>query len=200
MSPSDGAHASGYGAGGNCAGVGLLNASELSSGLIQHAVQILSSCTAQSSVFPGYWNTSGPNPCTGASPAIGYRLWYDVSCSETQSNTALLPWERALLCALNEYGGFVTDNGGDTGAMQPGFGIRQMGEVPAYEYGTADPWAPLQSQGWSSYAVGGDWSSSYPRWAPSTHTDGNGHWTPPGVDFHDHMHYLDPCVTEGTCP
>jgi hypothetical protein len=199
-SPSDGAHASGYGAGGNCAGAGLLDARELASGVINHALQVVPECTAQSSVFPGYWDTSGPNPCSGPAPPIGYRMWYDVSCSDTQSNPSLGPWEKAILCALNVYGGFVTDNQSDTGAQEPGFGVRAMGEVPSYEFGTGDQWAQLGTQGWSSFVVGGDWSSSFPRWGPTAHTDGSGNWIPPGVDFHDHMHYLDPCVTKGTCP
>lgn len=200
-SASDGAHALGYGAGGNCAGAGLLNASELSAGVINHALQILTACTQNAAVYPGYWEASGPNPCTGAAPPIGYRLWYDVACSDTQANAALDPWETAILCALNVYGGFVTDNGSDQGAMQPGFGIRDLGEVPSFEFGTGDQWAQLSSQGWSPYAVGGDWTSSFPRWGLSgPHSDGNGNWMPPGVDFSSHMHYLDPCVTQGTCP
>jgi hypothetical protein len=102
---------------------------------------------------------------------------------------------------LHDYGGFILDNGSDSGSLTSGIGFRTWGEDSAYENSSGDQFAQLASQGWASLSAGGDWSPDYPRWNQgSVHVDGNGNWAPPGVNFAAHMHILDPCVTEGNCP
>lgn len=182
---------------------GLITATELISGTINHALYISGQCGVGHQ-YPGQGNT---DQCTsGIGPPIGGLEWYDVPCATTRANPALQLWEQGVLCALNQYGGYFLDNGGGGAYFTGGtFGFTQS-EEPTYDYNGApytSPFAALSSQGWTALSIATPYLSASgvslgpagTRWAYNS--DNN--WQPSGVDFPDHIHWLDPCVAQKTC-
>jgi hypothetical protein len=182
---------------------GLITATELISGTISHALYISGQCGIGHQ-FPGQGNTQA---CTsGIGPPIGGLEWYDIPCATTRANTALQPWEQGILCALNQYGGYFLDNGSGGAFFTGGtFGFTQS-EESTYDYAGApytSPYAALASQGWNIISIANPYLSASGvslgpagnRWAYNS--DNN--WQPNGVDFPDHIHWLDPCVAQKTC-
>jgi hypothetical protein len=182
---------------------GIMTAAELISGTINHALYISGACGIGHQ-YPGQGNTQS---CTsGIGPPIGGLEWYDVRCSTTQANTALRPWEQGVLCALNQYGGYFLDNGAGGAYFTGGtFGFTQS-EQPTYDYAGpsyTSPFAALASQGWNVISIptpylsasGVSTGPSGNRWVYNS--DNN--WQPNGVDFPNHIHWLDPCVAQRTC-
>jgi hypothetical protein len=175
-------------AGGACLGAGLLRATELAAGTIHHALFLVTQC-ANGWQYPAFPNAS-TNPCTsGTGPALGARLWYDVADATTNANTSLKPWEKAILNALHDYGGYLMDDiGGASGVSGIGL-LAESGEA-AYMFGQSDPFAALASAGWNSVSVSG---ALQLRWM------GADQWNPSGVTFASHMHWLAPCSAQGSC-
>ena len=172
-----------------CLSAGLLRANELASGHINHALFLISQCANgwQYPAFPG----ASTDPCTGGSgPPLGGRLWYDVPDATTNANTALSAvGEGAILNALHDYGGYLEDdNGGASHVTGIGF-LAESGES-SYAFGMSDPFAALTSQGWSSINVPGAFQARYSGVDP---------WTPSGVNFAAHFHWLSACSAQQTC-
>ena len=191
LAPPPGATAANF-----CLRGGIVTANELISGRIEHALFVGGEC-AIGSQFP---STGSTQQCTsGVGPPLGGRVWYDVPCEVTQSNSSLHPWEKAVLCALNVYGGYFGDNG--SGGSHYTGGIEPMleSEEPWRDWdgeGYASPFAPLASQGWSVTIIP-DAVSGRPgrRWV----YDEGRPWNPRGVDFAEHIHWLAACSAQGSC-
>lgn len=176
-------------AGGACEGAGLLSPQQLIAGYINHALFLIVNC-ANGNVYPAE-SAAATNPCSGTGPALGARLWYDVPDATTNASTALKPWEKAILNALHDYGGYVMDdvNGG---AIGQGVQFLPESEEPAYRYGKGDQWSGLAAQGWTAASIPGA-PAGYARWT------GADPWAPSGVNLNAHLHVLNVCVTLGSC-
>jgi hypothetical protein len=148
-------------------GAGLVTPAELSAGAggIHHALFISSLCQTGSTVYPGNsWNNEGP--CIGGTaPPLGARIWSDVSCSTVASWTAENAPEKAILCALNQYGAIIGDSGAGTGNITDnGLGIMTtVGGEASYQYGAGDQWSSLAaSYGWTAGGASGELQT---RWS-----------------------------------
>jgi hypothetical protein len=174
-------------AGGACLGAGLLRANELAAGTINHALFLIAQC-AVGSQYPAFPN-AGTDACTnGQGPALGARLWYDVADAITDANANLKPWEKAILKALHDYGGYLEDDASG-GAAVSGIGFLAESGAAAWAFGQPDPFAALASQGWNAISVG----------ALTLRSIGASAWNPAGVSFPAHLHWLDACSAHATC-
>jgi hypothetical protein len=181
-------------AAGYCDNAGVVMASELIAGQINHAIILIAQC-AVGAQYPSENGASTQECTSGVGPPLGGREWYDVPCVTTQASTSLQPWEKAILCALNVYGGYVGDNLGG-GANFTGTGALVEDEEPWFDFdgpGYTSPFAPLAAQGWSPIQVQSYGSSTGTRWI------GASPWNPSGVNFPSHIHWLAPCSAQGTC-
>lgn len=181
-------------AGAACEGAGLLSPQQLLAGHINHALFLIVNC-ANGNEYPAE-SSSNTNACSGTGPALGARLWYDVPDATTNASTTLQPWEKAILNALHDYGGYVMDdvNGGPISA---GIEFVPESEEPAYRYGSGDQWSALAAQGWTSASIPGA-PANYKRWFGGDQ-DANGNWAPSGVNLNAHLHVLSVCVTQRAC-
>jgi hypothetical protein len=181
-------------AAGYCTNAGVVTANELITGQINHALIIIGQC-AVGSQYPSENGASTQQCTSGIGPPLGGREWYDVPCATTQASSSLQPWEKAILCALNVYGGYMADNGGG-GQYFTGTGAHLEDEEPWYDFdgaGYTSPFAPLAAQGWTSVRVQSYGSAVGTRWI------GADPWNPTGVNFPAHIHWLAPCSAQGTC-
>lgn len=174
-------------AGGACLGAGVLRASELADGRINHALFLTIQC-ATGTVYPAYPGASTGQCKNGSGPPLGGRLWYDVSDASTNANPRLKPWEKAILNALHDYGGYVEDASGGNGVSGIGF-LSESGEE-SFAFHQPDPYQRLIAQGWQAIRVSGSLGLRYIGAAP---------WNPPDVDCVAHMHWLAPCSARRTC-
>jgi hypothetical protein len=161
-------------AGQACLGAGLLRASELLSGHINHALFLVAQCVI------GTQRPTPPSAATGQcangiGPPLGGRLWADVAAP-----SGLPPWSAAIWNALHTYGGYLMDSSPTSPNIQ-GIGFLSSSGEQDYVYGAPDPYAALAAQGWSSIPITG---SLRPRWA------GADRWNPPGLT--EHLHWLAP--------
>jgi hypothetical protein len=175
-------------ASGACLAGGLLRANELLAGSIDHALFLVAQCAIgwQYPAFP----KASTNQCTsGNGPGLGARLWYDVVDATTNANPNLKPWEKAILNALHDFGGYLGDNMSG-GSVVSGIGfLAESGEAP-WVFGQVDPFAALTSQSWTPASVGGALTARF---------IGADTWQPNGVNFAQHLHWLDPCSAQGSC-
>ena len=181
-----------------CDAGGQVKINELTAGVINHAIAIQLAC-ANGAVYPAPPGASTDQCTSGVGAPLGARLWYDVPDDQTNANPNLHPWERAILNALHDYGGFFTDNGsGGSYALGMSIEFSDIAE-PADDFGLPDPRAALAAQGWVSTTV-----SQLPPRNPSAlrwyYPDVNDSpWNPQGVDFSAHVHWLDPCSARNSC-
>jgi len=175
-------------AGGACLASGLLRADELLAGSIDHALFLISQC-AVGWQYPAFPNASTDTCTSGTGPALGARLWYDVPDATTNTNANLKPWEKAILNALHDYGGYLED---DTSGGANASGIAFLAEsgMASAMFGQTDPFAALAAQGWSGISIPGALQT---RWV------GADPWQPSGVNLAAHLHWLDPCSAKGSC-
>jgi hypothetical protein len=196
-----GATAAGY-----CQIGGQVTAAELISGHINHALTITGEC-AIGNQYPSQNNASTDQCSSGVGPPLGGREWYDVPCATTQA-TSLRPWEKAILCALNQYGAYLGDDGSGGSYFTGGIAPELESEEPWRDFlGTgsgkatyASPFGALAAQGWSAIlvpnAIGG---AAGLRWIGG---DPWAIWSELGMSqaqFASHIHWLDPCSAHGTC-
>ena len=187
-------------AGGACLGGGLIRPNELLAGKINHALFIVLPCGVGASVYPTPTTGSIPdNVCkSGIGVPFGARLWYDVPDATTNASTSLATWEKAILNALHDYGGYFEDTG-DGGRAAIGVQLLLADSEPGFDYtgNRSGWWQPLSAQGWTGIAIRnvqpalGNLSAL--RWT------GAGAWLPRGVDWARHMHWLAPCSAQGRC-
>jgi hypothetical protein len=182
-------------AAGYCDDAGIVTAAELIAGQINHALFVTGGC-AVGSQYPVEYGGSTGQCASGVGPPLGGREWYDVPCAVTQANGALHPWEKAILCALNQYGAYLGDNDG-SGPAFTGLNVEVESEEPWYDFNGQNytsPFAPLASQGWYSFSIANArGSASGIRWV------GADPWQPSGVNFAAHVHWLAPCSAQGSC-
>lgn len=175
-------------AGGACVAAGLLRATELLAGHIDHALFLISQC-AIGWQYPAFPNASTDNCTAGQGPPLGGRLWYDVPDATTNANANLKPWEKAILNALHDFGGYLEDDvAGGAGVSGIGF-LAESGEAAA-AFGLTDPFSALTAQGWTAISIAGAQQLRYIGADP---------WQPSGVNFAAHMHWLNPCSAHATC-
>jgi len=176
-------------AGGACLAAGLVRAAELRNGVIPHALFMTIACAATNYVYPA--SQQGDNRCTGGGPHVpfGAHIWFSMSDSAIDA-LAIQPWEKAILHALHNYGGYTMDSGGQTldhatglvnVMMEDGAQFNPFGTTPAMT-------SYAQSQGWTPSQMG-----------PSTEYIGSQNWDPAGIAWGNYLQVLDPCYAQGTC-
>jgi hypothetical protein len=180
-------------AGGACNDAGIVHANELIAGRINHALFFIAEC-AVGWQFPAFPNASTGTCTSGVGPPLGGRMWYDVPDATTNANPSLQPWEKAILNALHDYGAYLEDDVGG-GAYATGIGASVDSEEPMMDFGTADPFAGLAAQGWTTISIpnADGHGNARLRWL------GADPWRPSGVDLPNHIHWLAPCSAQGTC-
>ena len=161
-------------AGQACLGAGLLKASELLSGTINHALFLVGQC-AIGTQLPTPPTAATGQCANGVGPPLGGRLWADVAAP-----SGLEPWSAAIWNALHNFGGYLMDNS-PTSPNINGIGFMSTSGERDYVYGMPDPFAALAAQGWSSIPIAGGLQA---RWV------GADRWNPPGLK--DHLHWLAP--------
>jgi hypothetical protein len=172
-------------AGGSCLGAGMMRPNELAAGHINHALFIVLQC-AIGDQYPAT-NGAQTQRCTsGIGPPLGGHLWLDIPAARIAQMPGLAAWEKAILIAMNEYGGYFMDND-NGGAYATGFGLIASSTQPAYSFGQPDPFSSL---GWQPVRPPG---SLMTRWI------GADPWRPAGIDFAAHMHWLDVCSAKARC-
>ncbi len=173
--------------GGACLGGGVVRAGELASGVIPHALFIVTACMDHSYVYPA--TQPGDYVCSGGGPHVpnGAHVWLDLSDAAIDALPAK-PWEKTILHALHQYGGFVADTKGVTPShtdnlnqirFESGAQFVPFGAVSAMD-------TEAQSLGWNPVNVNG-----------ATRYVGSDDWQP--VNWQQHLHVVDPCYAQGTC-
>jgi hypothetical protein len=171
-------------AGGACLGAGMLRAKELAAGHINHALFLVSAC-AIGDQYPAVPGAMTKQCAAGFGAPLGGRIWLDLTPA-TIDALRIAGWEKAILIALHEYGGYLEDDN-NSGPYQRGIEFLGESNQPAVSFGQPDEFATL---GWTAVNIPNVLST---RWMASDP------WNPPGVDFASHMHWLAPCSAEGTC-
>ncbi len=177
---------------GSCGAGGTITASELTAGLIPHALFVTIACVAAGTyAFPGFQN--GDHPCSGGGPdvPIGAHLWLDLPGGAIDG-LPIPSGGKTILHALHDYGAFVGDTkcaGGACPAQADfNFGIMVEPDVQFAAFGVSP--TPLQAfardDGWSAQNVGG--ATRYILGDP---------WTP--IDWRAHLHVVATCYARGTC-
>jgi hypothetical protein len=172
-------------AAGSCLGGGLLRADELAAGQINHALQLITPCQGNFnglvSQFPAAPGSTGGHFCTSnVGPILGAHLWLDYPDSYI-NGLNIQPWEKAILRALHDYGGYYVDNSNNVQTYGTGLALQAESGEAYSQFGSTDPFATLASEGWYSISVSG---STKPRWI------GKDQWNPAGIDWQGHLHYL----------
>jgi hypothetical protein len=175
-------------AGGACLAGGLIRAAELEAGVINHALFLTTACTDPAKwVFPA---TQLARNCAGAGPHVpnGARIWLDVPDSQIASMNGPA-WQKAILRALNDYGGYIMDGGGENGLDHTTGLLNVMFEDDA-QFRAFDRPSPMQylgrTKGWTAVDIKGA-----RRYIAADN------WQP--VSFATHLHIVDPCYARGTC-
>lgn len=172
-------------AGGSCLAGGIIQANELAAGHIDHALFVLLEC-AIGDQYPATKGAITQQCTSGIGAPLGGRLWLDIPAAQIEKMPGLAPWEKAILVAFNEYGGYFIDNGSG-GPYATGFGLMLASTQAPYSFGQPDPFARL---GWQPVRPAG---SLLTRWIAADS------WHPAGIDFAAHMHWLDVCSAEARC-
>jgi hypothetical protein len=173
--------------GGACLGAGVVRAAELASGVIPHALFIVTACMDHSYVYPA--TQPGDFVCSGGGPHVpnGAHVWLDLSDAAIDA-LSVKPWEKTILHALHQYGAFV----GDTKGVNPSHTdnlnqIRFESGAQFVPFGAASAMdTEAQNLGWNPVDVNG-----------ATRYVGSDDWQP--VNWQQHLHIVDPCYAQGTC-
>ncbi len=184
-------------AGEACLGAGIINAADLQAGAIHHALYLVLQC-AIGSQYPAPTGATTDQCTSGVGPPIGGRLWYDVPDATTNANTGLRPWEKAILNALHDYGGYLEDDFSG-GASVSGMSFMPASGEQTYAYGLANPFAALTAapNNWTLMSIAT--LATYGLTVQEPRYTGADPWQPAGVDFAAHMHWLAPCSAQGAC-
>lgn len=173
--------------GGACLGAGVVRAAELVSGVIPHALFIVTACMDHSYVYPA--SQPGDYVCSGSGPHVpnGAHVWLDLSDTAIDG-LAVKPWEKTILHALHQYGAFVGDSKGVSPShtdnlnqirFESGAQFVPFGATPAMD-------TVAKSLGWNPVSIG-----SAIRYVASDN------WQP--VSWRQHLHVVDPCYAQGSC-
>lgn len=174
-------------------GIALSNAqiytSEFAAGIINHAISFVLPCGTNAWVWP---SSQASGICAnGAGAPVGARFWWKPT--DAQTNAMSLSRDiTTVLVAMHHYGGYFTNNGGESvninglgGGMlahienQEPYWIYGKGTDPALNYVASAP-------GWNHIVSG-----SVNRYLLTVLGS--------SVDFLDNLKVVAPCVTKGTC-
>lgn len=160
---------------------GMIRYEELSAGAINHAlfVVVKGGGAAQAQVYPG--QTGGVGATGTSEPPIGSLLWLDQPCSTINAITDIPAWDKAVLCALNKYGGYVGDTGGPNGIS---IGFSSDNAYTAY--GLTGQMANF----WSTHGITEN-NTTHTFFIPITQGA-----TVTQTWWNTHLHVLDPCVAK----
>lgn len=181
--------AGGATAGGNCLAAGLVRAAELQAGAINHALFLVAGGgTCNSFVFPAS-NSDGGNTNANCAP-MGSHLWLDIPDATIQA-MGITSWEKAIMIAMHDHGGYVMDNGAPNGLFNPmmedNAQFVAMGTSPI----PTDTWAA--GAGWYGVTI----NPSGSPWTASTRYIANPSWG--GINWQAHLHIVAPCYAQKTC-
>jgi hypothetical protein len=173
--------------GGACLGAGVVRAAELASGVIPHALFIVTACMDHAYVYPA--SQPGDYVCSGGGPHVpnGAHVWLDLSDAAIDA-LPVKPWEKTILHALHQYGAFV----GDSKGIKPGHTdnlnqIRFESGAQFVPFGVPSAMdAMAKSLGWTPVSIGS-----------ATRYVGSDNWRP--VNWRQHLHIVDPCYAQGSC-
>lgn len=171
----------GLGAGATAAKFGLLagiiRAPEIRAGRIDHALLATVACTAPSVVYPAQGLAATCDDGAPA-PAVGQHIWLDLSHDEIDG-LDVPEWKRTILHAFATYGAYVGDTGGNEG-----FGLHFESGSTYTSFGVEDPLVAFARDQESGVST----------------RDGRYHFDlGSGIDWHEHLRILDPCVARGGC-
>ncbi len=207
-----GINVQGQGVAGQCPNAGAITLNELLAAAtnphaIQHAMYFASQCLVPTAAIgPGGglnpFNGGGDALCNvdGVGPQVGSRYYYDVPCATTiaspptGTNAAV---DVAILCALHDFGAYTTDSVSGGSIANTGMNLVLESSEPFAAYSSGDLFAALGTNyGWVGNTITGG-TAGFKRWtAPDGTANG---WKPSNVNFQQHMHILNPCVTQRTC-
>jgi hypothetical protein len=131
---------------------GLIRASEMRSGAINHALFISVRCH-YGHIWPAdSVGTHGQCADRRGAPAMGQHLWLDMS--PAQINALAVPaWQKVILRAMATYGMYVGDDGGAPWALQ-------FESADNYtSFGEPDPWVAYAR----SHGIRGSWNPAIGR-------------------------------------
>jgi hypothetical protein len=153
---------------------GIVRASELQAGHIDHALVLSVKCDNGTFVWPA---TKSDYRCAdGSGPAMGAHL--QLNMTTTQINALAVPaWKKTVLRAFATYGAFVEDTGNDPWTIK-----FEAGQTYT-SLGKADPMlAFAKSNAWSYWAPDNDYVGDLGSGVP---------WT--------QLRVIAPCVAQRTC-
>jgi len=160
---------------------GVIRGPELQGNLISHALFATVSCDNGTSVYPAQPNHTVPCNSTANAFPFGSLIWIDYTDAQIAA-LSIPAWERTIITALAHYGAYIGDQGGPFTASQLSLAFESgQGYVL---YGAAQPTQQV------AVAAGIPFNSGI----------GGYLFAFPGVDFASHLHVLDPCIPQGTCP
>ncbi len=153
---------------------GVVRASELTAGHIDHALVLSVSCDNGTFVWPAV--QSDTRCADGAGPAMGAHL--QLNMTGAAINALSVPaWKKTVLHAFATYGAYVEDTGNTPWA------IKFEGGTTYTSMGQVDPWMAIAKSGAWNY------------WAPDNDYVGN---MGAGVPW-SQLRVIAPCVAERTC-
>lgn len=132
---------------------GIIRASELAAGKINHALFLVIECGSSDTSFgygaqpPGasgrggsgsfvYPAFKGDAACSGTRAPMGARFWLNMTAAQIDA-TGAPAWERTIAKAMNEYGGYMGDTGG------PGFAFQFESSLMYTALGYPNPFEPI---------------------------------------------------------
>jgi hypothetical protein len=192
--------------GGACLAGGIIHYNELMAGNINHAIFLGIACAAgHTHVFPAVQDEDAR--CTGSGPhaPIGSHVWLDLPDSRIDA-LPILDWEKTLLRAMHQYGGYVMDTAGCQAANCPAYAdsimnfmLAQEVDVQYVAFGAPSPWVKYAStHGWNGLPV----RARDGRYKAATRWVFKDNWDPLaaiGGWNTGHFHILDPCYASGSC-
>lgn len=140
-------------AGQACLAGGLIRQAELAAGRINHALFAVVDCVSSATVPPAQAPATACSDQTNALPT-GARIWLDTDDAAIQA-MAITSWEKAIMMAWHDYGGYVMDT---SGGRAPGGGLitNMMEEDEQFVAMGTNPTPPqtwAASVGWSPTTI-----------------------------------------------
>jgi hypothetical protein len=161
--------------------------SELTSGHINHALELIVNCSNGRTVYPASSNGGGGR-CSDTRNAPATGQWLQLTLSQRRIAALRVPtWEKAIYRALARYGGIVGDEG-STG----GFDVQIESPRSYTSFGRPNPiiaWAQKQRAN-SPSRVDAYMAAGNRRYALRLGA---------GVDWGRDLRVIDPCVISGDC-
>jgi hypothetical protein len=186
--------------GGACLAAGVIRYNEIVSGSINHALFMTTACFAPNTyVYPATQN--GDVGCTGSPNApLGSHIWLDLSDAQVNA-LPIAAWEKTLLRAMHNYGGYLMDSGGSpqtyTDTLARFASFEDDGQYSAF--GVTSPWQTwAAAQGWNAASISPA-SAGYIQ--ATRYISPNSPWNPLSSvgGWKQHLHIVDPCYAHGSC-